>query len=59
MTAALISTLAVCFGFVALMIWTFRPGAKDLWEERGRALLDSDTTEDTTEDTTGRGNDHE
>ena len=59
MTAALISTLAVCFAFIALMIWTYRPSSKELWEERGRALLDSDTTEDATEDATSRGSDNE
>ncbi len=55
MTAALISTLAVCFGFIALMIWTYRPSAKNRWEERGRAVLDTDTTDETR----GRGNDNE
>jgi len=47
MTAALISTLTVCFAFIALMIWTYRPGAKSAWEERGKALLDLDTDTNT------------
>lgn len=40
MTGTLVSLVAVTLGFVALLVWVYRPRARNQWEQFGRLLFE-------------------